>query len=138
MSVVRFGLRVIAGEGGEAETRRRSHVVDYAAARGTREALGLPAFPDRHRLGRVVWEIAQGSYREQTDESVQPWQRTLFFDYAARCARVQGMLVPGLYEWAIAARGVGDDNLAWEVFDAARTYPWQEEAAEIQTALHRW
>jgi hypothetical protein len=34
----------------------------------------------------------------------------------------------------VAARGAGDDNLAWEVFDAARTYPWQEDAAEIETA----
>ena len=42
--------------------------------------------------------------------------------------------MPGLYEWVTAARGVGDDNLAWELFDAARTYPWQEEQAEIETA----
>ncbi len=133
VSVVRFGLRVIAGEGGAAEERRRSSVIAYASRHGTRELLDLGAFPDRHRLGRVVWKIAEGSYREQTDESVKPWQRALFFDYARRCARAQGMLVPGLYEWAIAARGVGDDNLAWEVFDVARTYPWQEGPAEIQS-----
>jgi hypothetical protein len=30
----------------------------------------------------------------------------------------------------VAARGVADDNLAWEVFDAARAYPWQEELAD--------
>jgi hypothetical protein len=29
---------------------------------------------------------------------------------------------------------VGDDNLAWEVFDVARTYPWQKPTAEIATA----
>jgi hypothetical protein len=34
----------------------------------------------------------------------------------------------------VAARGVGDDNLAWEAFEAARAYPWQEEEAEIPTA----
>ncbi len=134
VSVIRFGLRVIAGQGGAAEAERKTHVVDYAASRGAGEALGLAAFPDRHKLGRVVWEIAEGSYREQTDESVGRWQRSLFFDYAARCARAQGLLVPGLYEWTIAARGVGDDNLAWEVFDTARTYPWQEGPAEIETA----
>jgi hypothetical protein len=134
ISVMKFGLRVIAGEGGEAESARKERLADYAASRGTRPVFGDELFPDRHRLGRVVWEVAAGSYREQTDESVKPWQRRLFFDYASRCARVQGQLVPGLYEWAIAARGVGDDNLAWEVFDAARTYPWQEESAEIETA----
>ncbi len=134
VSVVRFGLRVIAGRGGAAEAERKARVVDYAASRGTGAVLGLAAFPDRHRLGAVVWEIAAGSYREQTDEAVSPWQRTLFFDYAARCARAQGMLVPALYEWTVAARGVGDDNLAWEVFDAARAYPWQDGPAEIETA----
>jgi hypothetical protein len=134
VSVMRFGLRVIAGEGGEAEAERKRRLVYYAASQGTNEALFGAPFPDRHRLGRVVWRVAAGSYREQTDESTQPWQRRLFHDYASRCARVQGQLVPGLYEWAIAARGVGDDNLAWEVFDAARTYPWQEETAEIETA----
>ncbi len=32
-----------------------------------------------------------------------------------------------------AARGVGDDNLAWEVLETARTFPWQEGPAEIET-----
>ena len=57
VSVVRFGLRVIAGEGGAAESRRKASVVDYAAGRGTSEVLGAISFPDRHRLGRIVWEI---------------------------------------------------------------------------------
>jgi hypothetical protein len=43
-------------------------------------------------------------------------------------------LVSGLYEWVVAARGVGDDNLAWEIFAAARCYPWQSANAEIETA----
>jgi hypothetical protein len=34
----------------------------------------------------------------------------------------------------VGARGVGDDNLAWEVFDVGRCYPWQDEEAEIATA----
>ncbi len=131
-SVVRFGLRVITGEGDGAEARRKERLVEYAASRGTTIVAGRP-FPDRHRLGRVVWDVAAGSYREQTDEVVQPWQRRLFHDYSARCARVQGMLVPGLYEWTVAARGVGDDNLAWEVFEAARGYPWQDGPAEIES-----
>ncbi len=133
VSVIRFGLRVIAGQGGEDEARRRRRLLDYACLEGTVLGPGGPA-PDRRALGRVVWRVAAGSYREQTGEPVAAWQRRLFFDYARRCARVQGQLVPGLYEWTVAGRGVGDDNLAWELFDAARTYPWQEERAEIETA----
>lgn len=134
VSVVRFGLRVIAGGGGEEEAERRQRLLEYSCRHGTREAWGGPPFPDRRALGRVVWRVGSGSYSEQTGEETGPWQRRLFFDYAERCARVQGQLVPGLYEWVTAARGVGDDNLAWELFDAARTYIWQEEQAEIETA----
>jgi hypothetical protein len=133
VSVIRFGLRVIAGQGGEDEAERRRRLVEYACLEGTLLGPGGPA-PDRRALGRVVWRVGSGSYREQTGETTAAWQRRLFFDYARRCARIQGQLVPGLYEWTVAARGVGDDNLAWEIFDAARTYPWQEEQAEIETA----
>jgi hypothetical protein len=58
----------------------------------------------------------------------------MFLDFGRRYARLQGVLIPGLFEWAVAARGVGDDNLAWEVFDVARTYPWQKANAELATA----
>ena len=76
----------------------------------------------------------RSSWEEQTKNAISPWQRTVFFDFARRHARIQGLLVPGLYEWVVAARGVGDDNLAWEAFAAARCYPWQRAAAEIETA----
>jgi hypothetical protein len=134
VSVIRYGLRVIAGQGGEDEARRRQRLVDYSCREGTREAWGDRRFPDRRALGRVVWKVGSGSYLEQTGEATGLWQRRLFFDYAERCARIQRQLVPGLYEWVTAARGVGDDNLAWELLDAARTYPWQGEQAEIETA----
>ncbi len=134
VSVIRFGLRVIQGEQGDNETERRQRLVDYASLEGTRKALGGWLAPDRARLGGVVWRVAAGSYSVQTGETVAGWQRRMFFDFARRCARVQGNLIPGLYEWVVAARGVGDDNLAWEVFEASRTYPWQEDHAEIETA----
>ena len=131
VSVVRFGLRVIHGDKGESEKERRQRVVDFACHNGVGPMAGCERFPDRRALGGVVWKVGEGSYKEQTGEETGPWQRRLFLDYATRCARVQGMLVPGLYEWVTAARGVGDDNLAWEIFDAARAYPWQDESAEI-------
>jgi hypothetical protein len=133
VSVVRYGLRVIHGDKGESERTRKERVVEVACHRAVRDLAGCERFPDRFALGGVVWKVAAGSYREQTGEESAPWQRRMFFEYARRCARIQGQLVPGLYEWVVAARGVGDDNLAWEVFDAAQAYPWQEEAAEIPT-----
>ncbi|HEX2254646.1 MAG TPA: hypothetical protein VHQ65_15360 [Thermoanaerobaculia bacterium] len=93
-----------------------------------------PLWPDRAALGGVLWQIASRSWSEQTHARPAPWQRRLFFDFARRYARTTGHLVPGLYAWVVAARGVADDNLAWEVFEVARCYPWQEERAEIATA----
>lgn len=134
VSLIRFGLRVITGEGGEGELRRRRRLVDYACHHGARRWRDGVRLPDRRALAGVVWRIAAASYRDQTGETIEPWQRRLFFDFGGRYARLQGALAPGLFEWVVAARGAADDNLAWEAFDAARTFPWQEESAEIATA----
>jgi hypothetical protein len=125
-----LGLVSIEGGGtreGSAESR-----VDFAAFWARRSRDGTEGV-DRFRLGRVIWRIASASYLEQTETEVQRWQKDLFFDFARRQARVSGQLVPGLLEWVASGRGVGDDNLAWEVFSAAKNYPWQKEKAEIPT-----
>jgi hypothetical protein len=133
VSLLHHGLRLLTRERlgrGERQQRLAEHA---AFAAGGELAAGVRA-PDRAALGGVVWEVASRSWREQTEQTAARWQRRVFFDYARRLARVQGQLVPGLYEWVMAARGVADDNLAWEAFEAARAYPWQEELAEIATA----
>jgi len=129
LSLVRAGLTLIGREDEPWGGDRRRRVAELAAHRAAREGAA-----DRWGLTKLVWSVGTISYDEQTRETAQPWQRRLFFDYAYRYARVQGLLVPGLYEWVVAARGVADDNLAWEVFEAARSYPWQEAQAEIETA----
>lgn len=130
----RHGLRLLAG-GSAAELAEREHeLVAYAARHAARPLEGGCAAPDRWALGRLAFRVAAASYREQTEGTVAPWQRRLFLDYARRYARVEGRLVPGIYEWTVAARGVGDDNLGWELFDALRAYPWQPVEAELPTA----
>jgi hypothetical protein len=125
----RAAARELPGEGPPAIADAEGAVASSAA-----RALDGPRGVDRVRLGDVVWDIGTRSWREQTEQTAAGWQRRVFRDYSRRHARVQGLLAPGLYEWVVAARGVADDNLAWEVFDAARAYPWQEEQAEIPTA----
>lgn len=134
MELVRHGLTVIAGGFDEDRAARREALVRYAAHHSARRGWGDRPAPDREALARAVWRLAAAAYGEQTREDTAPWQSRLFFDFARRYARIQGLLVPGLYELVVAARGAADDNLAWEVFDAARSYPWQEEQAEIETA----
>ncbi len=126
----REGLRLIAGQSAADDAERRTALVDWAAARAARPGPdGRPAV-DRMRLGRSIWEVAARSWTEQTREQPAPWQRRMFDGFARRCARIQGRLVPSLYDWTVAARGVADDNLAWEVFDALRSYPWQTATAD--------
>ena len=131
LSLVSHGFRLVKREETGWATARRHRLAEHAAYRATRPGPGGLPVPDRWGLARVVWAVGSRSYREQTQEETAPWQRRLFLDFAHRHARCQGLLLPGLYELVVAARGVGDDNLAWEVFEAARSYPWQEEAAEL-------
>jgi len=128
------GLKLVTGQSPTEAAERQRALVRYAAHRAHRRSPDGAPVPDRAALAAVVWRVAAASYGEQTREETHSWQRRLFFDFSRRHARVQGQLVPGLYEWAVAARGVADDNLAWEVFEAARCYPWQEEVAELETA----
>jgi hypothetical protein len=128
------GLTLITGGQSEDAAERALSLTRFGAHHGTQSSeWGSPAV-DRRRLGRMVWRVASASYREQTQTQTSRWQQRLFFDYGRRYARIQGLLTEGLYEWVVAARGVADDNLAWEVFDVARCYPWQEESAELPTA----
>lgn len=131
VSLVKYGLRVITGQKDEEKRERPFLVARYAARHSNRRAFGGDVYLDRVALQGVVWRIGAGSYEQQTQESIRSWQRSMYFDFARRYGRVQGVLVPGLYEWVVAARGVGDDNLAWEIYDVARAYPWQEDTAEL-------
>lgn len=134
VELVAAGLRLITGEPPENARRRAEAISNWAAHHGSRPGPFGATVPDRRALGTIVWQIASASYHEQTRESTTRRQHQLFEDFARRYARIQGLFTPGLYEWVVAARGVADDNLAWEVFEVARAYPWQEESAEIPTA----
>jgi hypothetical protein len=134
VELVRDGLRILAGEAVEDAAERARSVAAWAAHHGVRPGEGGRARVDRGALAGVVWRIAAASWAEQTRNAVAPWQRRLFFDFARRYARVRGLLVPGLYEWLVAARGGADDNLAWEAFDTGRTYPWQHGPVELESA----
>jgi hypothetical protein len=125
------GLRIITG-GADGHRDRPMHLARFAAREGHLQGPWTKPVPDRMALGEVVFRVAARSWREQTREQVAAWQRRLFFDYSRRHARVQGVLVPGLYEWVTAARGVADDNFAWETFECAACYPWQRSSSDLQ------
>jgi hypothetical protein len=127
-------LTVISGGRIEDRTERATALAIFAAHNASREMPDGSRVCDRAALADLVWRVGTASYTEQTRIDTTRWQHRLFLDFIRRYARIRGQLVGGLYEWVVGARGVGDDNLAWEVFDVARCYPWQEETAEIATA----
>jgi hypothetical protein len=84
----------------------------------------------------VHWELVQHAsrfYHDFTGETVWPWQRRVLFRFARRYARLEGRLLPDLFQLAAAARGSADDNLAWEVWSLGTYYPWAREQAEVPT-----
>jgi hypothetical protein len=134
LELVRDGLPILSGDTTRGDVERETALAAWAAHHGVRFGDDGARRVDRTALGDVVWRVAAASWEDQTRSTAEPWQKKLFFDFASRYTKVQGQLAPGLYEWVVAARGVGDDNLAWETFSAARCYPWQHEPTEIETA----
>jgi len=130
----RRGLKLLVGGEPSSLRERAFEAARYAARAAGRVLVPGCLCPDRWLVGEVALRIAAASYREQTTERLAAWQQRICTDFARRYARVEGLLVPGLYEWVVAARGVADDNFAWETFDVLATFPWQSAAAEIETA----
>lgn len=79
---------------------------------------------DRQRILAALFERAAAHYAENTGEAFKPWQRRILVQFAGNQARLLGQLLPGLYQCVVSARGVADDNYAYEVWDLASFYPW--------------
>ncbi len=131
ISLQRGHLQLISRDADATPMDRRKAAVEYACFHSVRELDTDFLYLDRSAVARAVWRIASHSYQNQTLETVAGWQERLYFDYSRRHARVQGRLLGGLYEWVVSARGVADDNLAWEVFSASSAYPWQAEESDV-------
>ena len=122
-------FRVVGGAGAE-EARSVSAAVDRVARRVSVAAGDL----DRQRVLLRLFAEAERRYRETTGERMQAWQRRTFGRYARNLALVSGQLLADLYDLAVAARGVADDNLAYELWELGSSYPAQQETAEIAVA----
>jgi hypothetical protein len=88
---------------------------------------------DRRHAQLAVVREAEKEYEANTGESVVHWQRRLLARFARNLALVQNDLAAGIYDLTVAARGVGDDNFAWEVWEAAGRYPAQREESDLPT-----
>jgi hypothetical protein len=76
-------------------------------------------------LGRLVSEAA-ARYHKSTGETISVRQQAILHQFGRNYALVCGQLTPDFYQVVVAARGVADDDFAYEVWDFGATYPWQE------------
>ncbi len=73
--------------------------------------------------------------RFKTNEKLSSWQRRQLARFSRKLALSAQMLLPDLFDLLTAARGVVDDNFAWEVWHAAGQWPWQLAESELENPL---
>jgi hypothetical protein len=113
----------------EASSREILTEIPYVAAAYERWRQD-PAAPPLDRLAvqrELVWEAA-GRYQKATGERVSLRQQAVLHQFARNYALIQGQLTPDFYQLVVAARGVADDDFAYEVWDLGASYPWQEDS----------
>jgi hypothetical protein len=90
---------------------------------------------DRLMLQRRLINEACDRHHRHTKEEISRGQLAVLFKFARNYAIIQSYLTPDLYQLLVAARGVADDNFAYEVWELGSTYPWQEKDSRLPT-LH--
>lgn len=109
----------------------------YLQARYERFRLSMApadeALADRRRAQVALLKDAERDYEASTGDKVVPWQRRLMARLTRNLALMERQMVAGLFDLTLAARGIVDDNYAWEVWNTANRYEWQQENAEIET-----
>jgi hypothetical protein len=88
---------------------------------------------DRRHAQLAVFREAEKGYEGSTGERIAHWQRRLLARYTRNLALAGNDLSAGLFDLAVAARAVADDNYAWEVWETAGRYPPQKAASDLVT-----
>ncbi|HEV8147072.1 MAG TPA: hypothetical protein VGP79_11855 [Bryobacteraceae bacterium] len=88
---------------------------------------------DRPHVQFDLLREAEGKYAEATGEKLAHWQRRLIARYTRNLAQIGGDLIAGVYDLAVAARSIVDDNYGWDVWQMANRYLAQQEISELET-----
>jgi hypothetical protein len=86
---------------------------------------------DRRHVQLAVFRDAEKEYEANTGERISHWQRRLLARYTRNLALTGNELAAGIFDLAVAARGVADDNFAWDVWEVAGRYEPQRITAEL-------
>jgi hypothetical protein len=88
---------------------------------------------DRRHAQLAVFREAEKAYEANAGERMAHWQRRLLARYTRNLALTGNDLTARLFDLTVAARGIADDNYAWEVWEAAGRYPAQKTASDVMT-----
>jgi len=94
----------------------------YENSRNSRE--------EQFEIDRPRWQLsllrdAEKEYSINTGDKIESWQRRTLAKFARNLAMLDGHLVPGIYDIALGARSVVDDNYAYEVWQMANRFSVQ-------------
>ena len=88
---------------------------------------------DRRHTQLALYREAEKTYEANTGEQVLHWQRRLLARYTRNLALTDRALSAGIFDLTVAARGIVDDNYAWEVWETGGRYPAQKAASDVMT-----
>lgn len=80
---------------------------------------------DRRRWQLALLRGAEKEYSINTGDRMQPWQRLGLAKFSRNLAVIDGRLIPGVYDLALGARSLVDDNYSWEVWQMANRFSLQ-------------
>jgi hypothetical protein len=86
---------------------------------------------DRPKVQFDLLREAEKEYSKNTGDKVEYWQRRMMARFTRNLASINGDLVAGVFDLAVAARSVVDDNYAYEVWQTANRYPAQKSASDL-------
>lgn len=83
------------------------------------------------QFDRPKWQLellkdAEREYQINTGDKIHSWQRRSFAKFTRNLAMLDGHLLPNLYDLALGARSIVDDNYAYEVWQMANQYSVQQ------------
>ena len=91
----------------------------------------VPYEPDRLKANSELINIALKNLWKNDKERLSNIQLKIMNKFARNYSLLSGGLVPGFYQLIVAARGVADDNFAYEVWEKGSDYPWQTDNPEL-------
>ncbi|MCY3411327.1 MAG: hypothetical protein INQ03_06790 [Candidatus Heimdallarchaeota archaeon] len=81
---------------------------------------------------RQIFFDAEKVYTQKFDDTIGLGSYIRLFQYLRNLCRINGKLLPDLYDLILAAKGMADDDFAYEVFRIAVHYPYHDESIDSE------